>query len=226
MILAYHRINPWHKKDALTVSPDRFEMQIEYLLKKKWKFESLSFLIAQRKFCFSITFDDGFADNLWFALPILKKFNISGVIFLTVGYIETERIFPRYNSYEKDRFLKWSEVKVLIKEGIEIGSHSITHSHLTQIPLKEAKKEIENSKKIIEDKTGKEVKYFCYPYGDFNKKIMQLVEESGYELAVVTPSKKIKNTKLSMIRTGIYGHNNLLSYRIKIWRNYLKEKLF
>jgi len=226
MILAYHRINPWYKKDALTVSPEMFEKQIEYLLKKKWKFEILSPQIFQKKKWFSITFDDGFADNLWFALPVLKKFNISGVVFLTVGYIGTEKIFPRYNSYEKDRFLKWNEVRELVKEGIEIGSHSLTHPRLTQIPLKEVKREIEDSKKIIEDKTGKEVKYFCYPYGDFNKRIMEIVEKAGYELAVVTPCRKIKNTKFSMIRTGIYGHNNLLIYRIKIWRSYLREKFF
>lgn len=226
MILAYHRINPWHKKDALTVLPENFEKQLEYLLKNKWEFDNLSSLHKSKSRVFSITFDDGFADNLWFALPVLKKLNLSAVIFLTASYIGTEKVFPRYNSSEKDRFLSWIEVNNLIKEGIEIGSHSLSHPHLTQIPLKEAKKEIEDSKKFIEDKTGIKVKYFCYPYGDFNKDIMELVKNAGYELAVVTPSTRIKNTRYSMIRTGIYGHNNFLIYRIKIWRSYLKEKFY
>lgn len=225
MILAYHRINPWHKNDALTVSPESFRGQIDYLLKKKFKPVSLpSYFETQNLLkTFTVTFDDGFADNYRFALPVLKKNNIPVTIFLSVHYIGTENLLQRYKDKEKDRFLNWSEVKEMAKEGVEFGSHCLTHSHLTEISEEEAWKEIHNSKKILEDKLGKEVSSFCYPYGDYNEKIIEMVEKAGYKGAVITGKRKVKRGSFTMPRVGIYGHNNFFIYKVKIWRERLRK---
>lgn len=229
MILAYHRINPWHKEDPLTVSPENFKKQMLYLISKNFDFLQMkTYITLKKNICKKIvlTFDDGFADNFWFALEIFKKFDIKPLIFLVVNFINTTKIFSRYNDIEKDRFLNWNEINEMLKIGIEFGSHTLTHPDLTKIPEKIAKKEIFTSKKIIEDKTGKEVKFFCYPYGKFNEKIIDLVEMAGYEGAVVTPKRnqKIPTTKFTMKRTGIYGHNSFLIFKFKIWKEYLKRR--
>lgn len=214
MILAYHRVNPYYKDDALTVSPENFKRQIEYLLNKGLKP--------------TITFDDGYADNLWYAIPVLEKFNIKPVIFLTVNYIGTEDIFYRYKDREKDRFLNWQEIKEMSEQGVIFGSHSLSHPHLPDLDEKRLWEEVYISKKIIEDKTGKEVLYFCYPYGDFNERVIEKVKLAGYQGAFITPpkKKKIKNTQYTILRTGIYGHNNFLIFKIKIWKSYLRNKNF
>ncbi|MDD3726444.1 MAG: polysaccharide deacetylase family protein [Candidatus Ratteibacteria bacterium] len=226
MILAYHRVNPYYKDDALSVSPESFERQVEYLLKKGFKPE-LSYKDTINHDKFLITFDDGYADNLWYAIPILKKFNIKPLIFLTVDYIGTDRIFSRYKDKEKDRFLNWEEVKTLSEEGILFGSHSLSHPHLLLLDDKRLWEEVSISKKIIEEKTGKDVPYFCYPYGDFDERIIDKVKEANYKAAFITPprGKKVENTTFTLLRTGIYGHNNLLIFRIKIWKS-LREKRY
>ncbi|HOL23024.1 MAG TPA: polysaccharide deacetylase family protein [bacterium] len=227
MILAYHRVNPFYKKDALTVSPENFRRQIEFLLKKGLKPVHPEKYIKNPS-SLLITFDDGYADNLWYALPVLKQLNIVPIIFLTVNYIGTDIIFSRYSDKEKDRFLNWKEVKEMSEAGVIFGSHSLSHPHLTQLNEKKLIEEVSLSKKIIEEKTGKEVLYFCYPYGDFNEKVIEKVKESGYKSAFVTPprGKKVKETDYTLIRTGIYGHNNFLMFRIKIWKDYLKGKRY
>jgi len=227
MILAYHRVNPFYKKDALTVSPENFERQIEFLLKKGFK-PAHPEEYMKNPSSLLIAFDDGYADNLWYALPVLKRLNIVPIIFLTVNYIGTDIIFSRYSDKEKDRFLNWDEVKKMSESGVIFGSHSLSHPHLTQLNEKKLIEEVSLSKKIIEEKTGKEVLYFCYPYGDFNEKVIEKVKESGYKSAFVTPprGKKVKETDYTLIRTGIYGHNNFLMFRIKIWKDYLKEKRY
>lgn len=230
MIISYHRINPWYERDALTVKPESFKNQINYLISKKFEFILPAEYLEENKKKLEkkviITFDDGFADNLWFAFKILKEFNIKPLIFLIVDYINTDKIFPRYKYKDKDRFLNWNEVKEMAENGVEFGSHTLTHPHLTQISIKKAKEEIFNSKKMIEDKIGKEVKFFCYPYGEFSKEIVEIVKESGYKAAFVTFKRglKVKESEFTVRRIGIYGHNNFLIFKLKIWKEYLIEK--
>jgi peptidoglycan/xylan/chitin deacetylase (PgdA/CDA1 family) len=231
MILAYHRINPWYENDALTVRPEDFERQIKYLQKKGYKFVSLKEYIAiktekgqrQHKIC-CFTFDDGFADNLWFAAPILEKYKIPAVIFIAVMFIGIKQVLPRYKDTEKDRFLRWEEVKKMADSGILFGSHALTHPRLTQIDDSQAYNEIIKSKEIIKEKIGKEAEYFCYPFGDINQNIISLVKKAGYKAAVLTYKKNIPENLFTLRRTGIYGKNNFFIYRIKIWRTYLREK--
>jgi len=231
MILAYHRVNPWYPEDALTVLPENFERQIKYLLKR---FNSVSaedyFSGGSKDISGSllITFDDGYADNLWHAMPVLKKLGIKPVIFLTVNYIGKKEIFSRYKDKEKDRFLDWGEVKEMSAEGVVFGSHSLSHPHLPQIDGNSLRNEVAGSKKEIEDRTGRESAIFCYPYGDFNERVIDAVEKAGYKGAVVTPGmkKKIKAGRFTMPRTGGYGHNGFTAFRIKIWKSHLTEKYF
>ncbi|MCM8786157.1 MAG: polysaccharide deacetylase family protein [Candidatus Omnitrophica bacterium] len=225
MILAYHRINPWYKKDPLTVNPENFEKQINYLLKRGFKNFSFGENYIKNK-TLLITFDDGFYDNFLFGLPLFKKLKIKPIIFIIVNYISTDKIWNRYKDYEKDRFLKWEEIREIIKEGVEIGSHTLSHPHLTEIDEEKAKEEIYSSKKIIEDKIGGEVKFFCYPYGEFNEKIIEFVKIAGYKYAFVTPkkNKKIRNSEYSLRRVGIYGHNSFFIFKLKIWKEYIKTK--
>jgi len=229
MMLTYHRNNSKYR-DSLTIRHEYFKKQIEYLISKKFLFIPINEYIENynknSKKKIIITFDDGFADNFWFACNILKEFGINPLIFLIVNYIGTDKIFSRYKDKEKDRFLNWDEIKEMLKYGVEFGSHTLTHPHLIQITEEEAKKEIFDSKKIIEDKIGKEIKFFCYPYGEYNEKVVEFVEMAGYKGAVVTPKKNMKiiNSKFTMKRVGIYGHNSFFIFKLKIWKEYLKEK--
>jgi len=233
MILAYHRINPWYKgKDALTVSPADFERQMKYLLVRRFKKacpgEYLSKSSNSRRASLLITFDDGYADNLWYALPVLKNLGIKPVIFLTVNYIGTKEIFARYEDEEKDRFLNWGEVKEMSADGVVFGSHSLSHPHLPQLAWDKLWVEVSESKKTIEDRTGKEAEIFCYPYGDFDEGAIEAVQKAGYKGAVVTPGvkKRIKSGVYTMSRTGVYGHNSFLTFRIKIWKDCLTGRYF
>jgi peptidoglycan/xylan/chitin deacetylase (PgdA/CDA1 family) len=228
MILCYHRINPWYKNDALTVKPEEFKKQINYLISKKFEFvhleQYISFPNSVQKRKIVITFDDGFEDNFLFAYEILKNLSIPFIIFLTVNFIGTENLLPRYKNKKKDRFLTWNEIIEMSKNGVEIGSHSLTHPALTELKKEDMEKEIINSKKIIEDRISKEVKFFSYPYGVYNKEVIEVVKKAGYEGALVNRKKIMKITQYTIPRVGIYGHNNFFIFKIKIWREFIREK--
>ena len=83
--------------------------------------------------------------------------------------------------------LNWEQVKEMSDSGITFGAHTLNHPMLTRISLEDARKEIADSKRVLEEKIQKPVKYFAYPYGteaDFNEDIRNIVRDSGYACAL------------------------------------------
>jgi peptidoglycan/xylan/chitin deacetylase (PgdA/CDA1 family) len=64
--------------------------------------------------------------------------------------------------------------------GFDFGSHSCNHPYLTRMTENEILTEVLKSKYIIEDRINKSVKFFCYPYGDSDKRTQQIVKSCGY----------------------------------------------
>lgn len=81
----------------------------------------------------------------------------------------------------------WDPLKPQDEEWIarhfEIGSHTITHRYLTQIPIGEAIEEVTESKKILEQKYDQNISKFCYPRGYANETLIKVVENAGYTYA-------------------------------------------
>jgi peptidoglycan/xylan/chitin deacetylase (PgdA/CDA1 family) len=95
VILLYHRIfeassDPWE----LCVSPKHFAEQLEFL-RRNYRVLSLNELVnylrAGRlpKRAVVLTFDDGYADNLWNAKPLLEKYQVPATVFVTSGYVDS-----------------------------------------------------------------------------------------------------------------------------------------
>ena len=70
-----------------------------------------------------------------------------------------------------------------LSQDFEIGAHSMTHRRLPTISEREAAREIIESKAVLEQVIGKEIKVFCYPGGAYTKLHMQLVKDAGYRYA-------------------------------------------
>ena len=88
-------------------------------------------------------------------------------------------------------FMSWDEIKEMSNNGVSFGSHTCTHSVLTEISYEKAREETIRSKRIIEEKIGKKVSAFAYPDGCLSDKIKNIVEKSGYLYAVQTFRGKI-----------------------------------
>lgn len=86
------------------------------------------------------------------------------------------------------QILNWGEVKEMSNEGIEFGSHTMTHPVLSQIEDKnELSFELEKSKEILENKINKRTIAFSYPVGGtdaFNESIKEKIKKTGYDFAV------------------------------------------
>ncbi len=90
----------------------------------------------------------------------------------------------------RDLMMTDAQVTNMQKAGIEIGAHTVSHPILTRIPQDAARREIRDSKRILEDITGGPIRSFAYPNGrpilDYNRKHVAAVREAGFDLAVST----------------------------------------
>jgi peptidoglycan/xylan/chitin deacetylase (PgdA/CDA1 family) len=151
----------------------------------------------------SLTFDDGYEDNLSIAEPILSELAIPSTLFV-LGEPESARRIELNNDI---RMLTKNQIISLSRSGWEIGSHSYSHGRLLELDSKELQKEISNSKETIESWLGKDIRYFSYPKGESNNSIREMVKRSGYERAftVAGNSVNVQEDPLQTPRISIEG---------------------
>ena len=198
MLLIYHHICPTvlipiNKEEFInngwkfTVTPDVFEYQIQYFLGKGYKFismdeyyKNLKCNLKEKAKDIVMTIDDGWLDNYQHAFPILKKYNIPAIFFITTK----ELIDFDPHKMSKEQILEIRD------RGMTIGSHSCSHRQLPSIKYKDAEDEISKSKIALEGFLKGPVDYFAYPGGQLNNAIVKLVEQAGYKAACSTLSPK------------------------------------
>jgi len=170
-----------------------------------------------------ISFDDGYRDNFTNAYPILKKLNISAIVFLSAKYINTEKILPhdKDDNPEYNRLLTWSQVKEMSCNDISFGSHALEHVNLAKCSLEKIENEIKESKKLIEDNVDLEVKTISYPFGlfnDFDERTINVTKEAGYILGftAIYGTNNIRTDHYRLYRIGIEASDTLFTFRAKL----------
>jgi peptidoglycan/xylan/chitin deacetylase (PgdA/CDA1 family) len=181
-VLMYHAIDYNDKTTKLSVNPESFERQMEFLRKNKYNVVTLDKLAAYIKNkdnippkTIAVTFDDGFYNNYQFAYPVLKKYNIPATIFIIVDKIG------------QPGWLSWKDIKEMSDSGIvTIGSHTILHKWLPAMGTKQLRSELSDSKAILEEKLGKPVSAVCYPMGAHDQRVEREANLAGYTCAAAT----------------------------------------
>lgn len=210
VIFYYHRVAEV-KEDPhlLSVSPENFERQILYL-KNNFNIIKLGELVQGLKDdtlasgSVVITFDDGYADNFFYALPVLEKLHVPATIFITAGMIGSNKPFYwdiQTSEGDRGRAMTEEELISLAKSPmIEIGAHTMSHPRLAELAIDKQRYEIEESKKTLENILARPVIYFSYPFGgggDFNAETMKIAEQAGFKAACATTRGTVqKNSPL------------------------------
>jgi peptidoglycan/xylan/chitin deacetylase (PgdA/CDA1 family) len=166
-----------------------------------------------------ITFDDGYLDFHTNAFPILQKYHFPATVFLPTGFIGTEK-----NKLRGKDHLTWSQVSELSAGGISFGSHTVSHPQLHDLGRNEIEHELRDSKKSIEDKTGKPVKSFSYPFAFpeedeiFRGELRNILKKNDYAVGVTTIIGRvgIGDDPLFLKRIPINNGDDELFFRAKL----------
>lgn len=146
-----------------------FRDQMRLLLKEGWRGVSVGDAMASfAPKTVAITFDDGTETDLLLAAPILRECGFGATFYVTTGWTGQ----PGY--------LSPSQLRELSGMGFEIGSHSMTHSYLTDLDDSALRREMADSKLRLEQDIGKAVEHFSCPGGRYDSRVAQIAREAGY----------------------------------------------
>lgn len=196
-ILTYHKVlTPTEinliaslEERIYTLEDSSFEQQMKFL--RDNGYSTVRFIEINKYLTFSynlplkpvtLTFDDGFRDCYYNTFRILKKYSFKATFFVITSLVG------------ENGYLNWQQIREMSDTGMEIQSHTHTHSNLNELSDKEIQKELALSKNIIEKKINKTVDVLALPHGRGNKNsVKEIALNSGY----------------SFICTSICGGNNI-----------------
>ena len=213
-VLVYHTISspPEPLPANIDVAPDRFATHLAWLARNR-QVASLEQVLATpaTKRLVSITFDDGFRDNLTVALPLLEYFKMPCTVFVTADFIG------------KEGYLSASELKDLAAHPfVTIGAHGFSHGHFTEMTKEEARHELVTARYCLEDITGKRVDLHAWPFGSCNAGLERLSLECGYRAAWTV--WRGANRQHSLWRVPLGRNDDLLRFIAKISQFYFPLK--
>lgn len=277
--------------ESLHIPPHRFKRQLAYLRKH---YEIISMDEYYQRWStgtftgkeVTLTFDDGYKNNLSVLAPILKEYAIPFTVFISTQHIDTGLRFPTFigravmmdqtlsqiqipylgietslgstsqrrhlfkkinyslkhcdiqtvnliteqlrknlsdtayqqlcDTYSSDSVMTWEEVKRLQEEyNCTIGSHCLEHFICDSFQEKsEIKRQITDSKAIIEQKLNTPCWYFAYPNGNICETALQATQEAGYRMGFITRNERLtpKTSPFMIPRYGVdFNQNNFIA---------------
>lgn len=219
-ILLYHRFRST-ASNFTTVTPENFESQIVWLKEHGFNFVKLSALVdAYREGreppqkSIAITVDDGHATQYEIMFPILKKHQVPATLFIYTDGIAAK---PMPN------VMSWDQLKEMTDSGlIDVQAHSVSHPNFEDMrkstPSEEfnrlAMTELVKSKAILEEKLGRKIYYFAWPYGAYDRSLAALADKAGYDAAFGTNGAQLTLTSNRYSLPRFHIRNETLNDRL------------
>jgi peptidoglycan/xylan/chitin deacetylase (PgdA/CDA1 family) len=199
-ILCYHQIRNWVSTDGkmgkdYIVPIAEFKSQMKMLADSGYQtilpdqlYNYMVYGAKLPKKPIMLTFDDTKLDQYTNALPELKKYGFKGVFFIMTV------------SLGKPNYMSKAQAKELSDAGHVIGSHTYDHQNVKKYQGEDWVTQIEKPTKTLKEITGKDVKYFAYPFGLWNKEAIPELKKRGFTSAFILAEKRDENDPLYTIR--------------------------
>ena len=193
-ILIYHHVAPQLPGGAErfnTVTTEAFARQLQWLADTGHVSISLAELFNAFHYDLPLpskpailVFDDGYADIYELAFPLLRDRGFRATVAAITG------------AMDHAGYLTWDQAREMSAAGVEFVSHTVSHGNLAAASSDEARSELADSRRALEEKLGLPVQFFVYPYGEpftsgspeAREKVLALLRESGYAGALTTSS--------------------------------------
>jgi peptidoglycan/xylan/chitin deacetylase (PgdA/CDA1 family) len=222
LVLCYHAISDdW--PDPLAVTPGSFLRQVKELLRRGFRGASLDAVVEGQKKSFHVTFDDAFR-NIQLALRELLRLQVPATVFVCSGLaedgapLEVPEVQARARSHpDAVQTMDWATLRQLCEQGVQIGSHTITHAHLTQVSDEVLASELRNSRARIEEVLQEPCRFVAYPYGENDERVRRAAEAAGYS-AGFSLLRGGAADRFGLPRVDIYRGDGRIRFRLKTSR--------
>jgi len=200
----YHHIDlqlPSDGSRELTVSPRTFAWQLQYLQNNGFRVISMGELARSLQQRLSLrktvvmTFDDGYADQGEYAVPLLHRMRDGATFFIVTGTVGT----PGH--------LTWEMLRRMVRSGLDIGAHGVSHDDLSIMSDAEQQRQIFGSVALLRRRLHAPVLSYAYPSGRLNGETLRLVRRAEVPLAVTTDPRYVlyAQTRWELTRLRVKG---------------------
>lgn len=186
-VLMYHSVSDVREDPyRVTVTPHRLERQLRWLERRGLRGVGVGELLAARaegggQGLVGLSFDDGYADFLTAAVPLLKRHGATATVFALPGRLGGDNAWDPLGP--RKPLLSADGLRAAAAAGMEVASHGLTHVDLTVADDPLLRAEIHGSRARLGALTGSEVRGFCYPYGTVDQRVADAVRAAGYQYA-------------------------------------------
>ena len=234
-ILTYHQIAEAPPKGApyrsLYVAPAAFARQMRLLRLLGYQGLSMSalqpFLRGEKSGrVVGITFDDGYSNNLAYAMPALREQGFSSTCYAVSGLVGQTNRWDLDVGIAQTGLMTADEMRSWLAGGQEIGAHTRTHAHLEQLSPDDSMREIQGSKLDLEALLGVAVSHFCYPYGGYGPLQVRQVQAAGFDTATTTERGRAHTASepFELPRVPVLRSTTLPVFLLKLLSSYEDRK--
>ena len=193
-VLGYHKVGPpsnggwetWYYVPEAT-----FRSQLEHLERNGWEVVELARFLdgladpaALPERAALLTFDDGYRSFCSGALDILRERGHPSVLFVPTGFVGARNAWD--SAEPEEPICRWEDLCELELAGVSVQSHGVTHRAFSELDPRGLDEELALSKAALEDRLGKRIDAFAFPYGDEGsepKSTEDALRRTGYRAA-------------------------------------------
>jgi peptidoglycan/xylan/chitin deacetylase (PgdA/CDA1 family) len=219
-ILMYHYVGELpadadvYRRD-LTVSAEAFEAQLQYLAQAGY--HTISLIDLHRLLTEGrplpdkpvvLTFDDGYRDAYTVVFPLLQEYGFLGTFFVLAT--------PAH--FENPNHLTWAMMAEMARAGMSIQGHGRDHVDLRGCSYDFLVYQLLGVKEAVEYHTGQPVVFFCYPSGQYDQRVIAVLESAGYWGGVTTEHGRVHTREdlFTLDRIRIRGTDSLETFIEKV----------
>lgn len=228
VFLGYHSVTE-DGPPYLSLRPQTFERQLDLLRGAGFRSgtaATLRRIAAGEKLSGRhafLTFDDGFADTVTTALPLMSERALTGMVFILPAHLDSgapldwpEVAGEASRRPALMRSLDWTMLEQLVEAGWDVGSHTMSHPRLPGLSDEELAQELLDSRRAIEARLGR-CDLLAYPFGAWDERVAAAAAASGYSFAFTLPfGGQAGATPLSIPRVTIDDRDTPWRFRAKL----------
>ncbi len=225
IVLCYHAVSPsWDC--SLAVTPEQLEKQLTLLKRRGWTATTFTEAVLDppTRRTLAVTFDDAFASVLQFAFPVLSQLGIPATVFAPTAFMHTADplSWPGIDHWLKTpqrgelTSMSWDELGTLVENGWEVGSHTSSHPHLTEISDEELAEELAGSRAACNENLSRDCVSIAYPYGDVDERVAVQTKAAGYRVGAGLGRSLKWIDEFRAPRIGIYHVDADWRFRLKM----------
>lgn len=218
LVLAYHGVADVRLRDdpySLFTSPRVLRRHIQRLRRWGYRFTTfgaLTDLVLQKKAdgFVALTFDDGLANNRTILLPLLHEENVPATVFVATAFVG-----ERHPEVPDEPILDADDIRALARSGVEIGSHSHSHSDLTTMSFEGACADLRKSREILTEMLGRPVDVAAYPFGKATEDTRRACRAAGFTAAARASGEGTWSDVWDLPRQDMHNYSGLIGLWLK-----------